>query len=200
MSLGLFLKVISFILHPVFIPLMVLLLYLVFIENTTLSRESIQKIILTVTFTSVLIPLAYVYFLIFKRKITSIYLRYKNERIMPLLFSAFCLSICYFLIQNTIKEPIVINFLLGTITLTLVSAIITRFWKISLHMIGVGGAVGVFLVTRILLQSTIFLFALFLLLAVILGIARTRESSHTQLQVYVGFALGFTSIFLFCFI
>lgn len=72
------------------------------------------------------------------------------------------------------------------------TALITNFWKISLHAIGIGGFVG-FMVGlnqySHLANFEIVLPMLFFLSALVLS-ARLKLNAHSLGQVYAGFVLG----------
>jgi len=68
---------------------------------------------------------------------------------------------------------------------------INYFWKISLHMLGMGGLTGVFLGFALRIGIDIFPFLAFLIfLSGLVGYARLKVNSHNPPQVYVGYIVG----------
>ena len=81
--------------------------------------------------------------------------------------------------------------LLGAFTIIVVAAIVSKYWKISLHMLGIGGLVGVLLSLELLFGGLHKLLVLFIFLSGILGVARIKEKAHNHSQVFFGFVIGF---------
>ena len=86
--------------------------------------------------------------------------------------------------------PILNLILLGAILIIILAGIISAFWKISLHMLGVGGGTGVFLGLHYLFGGLLHVVIFFLLLSGLLGVSRIKENAHDHAQVYVGFLTG----------
>ena len=75
--------------------------------------------------------------------------------------------------------------------MTETSLIINIRWKISAHMIGIGGLTGALLCISILLEVYITPYLVYaLLIAGLIGSSRLILKAHTPLQIYVGFAVG----------
>jgi len=84
-------------------------------------------------------------------------------------------------------------FILGAIASMVIAMVINLKWKISLHMIGIGGFCGGLAALFILTQegSPVYL-AFAFILAGVLGTARLLLEAHTSMQILAGFMLGFT--------
>ena len=80
--------------------------------------------------------------------------------------------------------------MLGAMLILLISAIISNFWKISLHMLGIGGVLGAFLAIHTLFGGNIFLIITLLFCAGLVGFARVNENAHSLKQAYLGFIIG----------
>ena len=90
-----------------------------------------------------------------------------------------------------------IAILMGICVALLIALCINFFWKISAHMIGIGGLLGGLMgVARIHLINPYLLFIAVLLIAGLLGTSRIFLKRHTPLQVYAGFSLGFMCTFV----
>jgi hypothetical protein len=74
----------------------------------------------------------------------------------------------------------------------LAAAIITFFWKISVHALSMGGVVGLlFVITAMLPESDVnYLFFATIIISGLVLSARLKLQSHTPAQVYMGFVLG----------
>ena len=127
----------------------------------------------------------------------------KQQRLFLLLSTA----ILYVFAYKTIHQLAIFNFvslyILLCSVLMLVSLIITFFWKISLHMIGVGGFLGLLFVLSFAQNPlAIQVLPYVILLAGIVGTSRLYLQAHSPIQIYAGFlvGLGMSTIFLFLFL
>ena len=69
---------------------------------------------------------------------------------------------------------------------------ISYFWKISAHLVGWGGLVGLILILSLRFNTDLMLFLILAILSSgFIGFARLKLEAHNPLQVYSGFLLGF---------
>lgn len=192
-------KLISTIFHPLFMPLFGLIL--VFNSSTYLNSsvpDNIQWItIFTVFIFTCLLPLLNVLYLKRKGMVESIYLKTKNERRLP-----YAITIIYYIILYTfLKElqlpPVLYLIILGSTLASILAFIINFKWKISAHMIGVGGLVGMILgmSERLTLDLNMLLIFLFLIAGAV-GFSRLKLKAHSSAQIYTGFIVGAGSLLL----
>jgi len=189
-------KIISTIFHPLIMPIIGLLIvfntdsYI----NYAVPQELKQAVIILVGASTFLIPLLISLLLLNRKLINSLEMETQKERVIPYSITiAFYLSTLYMLKQAPIPV-IILNFLVGATLSIIVAFIINIRWKISAHMIGIGGLIGALLCLSILLEIYITpFFILSLLVAGLIGSARLILKAHTPSQVYVGFAVGVLS-------
>jgi len=115
----------------------------------------------------------------------------QKERIIPYSITIIFYVFALHMLKQAPLPPIVFNFLVGA-TLSIISALIINLkWKISAHMIGVGGLVAALFCVSVSLDLYITpFFILSLLVAGLVGSPRLILKAHTPSQVYVGFATG----------
>ncbi|MCP4520550.1 MAG: hypothetical protein GY827_02445 [Cytophagales bacterium] len=190
---------ISVLLHPLLIPSYLfgmLLLFFPLLLGSIHTQMMFMGIIIIATF---IIPTWLVLFLRYTKVISSIYLQDRKERTLPFLGAVTIYILTTILIYriptdsyNTIPQLM----LLMTFSLCL-TAFITLFWKISAHMVGFSGIVGVLMRIAFHSYSTHLMLILFvaILLAGILMSARLYLNAHTPKQVYIGFLIGFSISF-----
>lgn len=117
----------------------------------------------------------------------------QRERNWPLLQTAIVYGVAFYvLVQAKRIPPVIPVFILGATSAMVVAMLINLKWKISLHMIGIGGLCGAITSMYIMLQegNPIWL-ALIFLCAGVLGSARLMLLAHNSLQILSGFILGF---------
>jgi membrane-associated phospholipid phosphatase len=130
-------------------------------------------------------------------QIGSLEMYNKEERKLPILITAFIYTALFFMIARMNGFDRIRIFLLATTIALIISGFITNYYKISIHMLGVGGIVGL-----VAYMSTYSLFNLMPLLvgcivfSGLVGVARIQLKAHTPMQVYSGFAFGFAVVFL----
>jgi len=193
-----FSKIISTILHPVFMPLIAIYLSLELVAEAGLVTNTVGVFYIIVFLSTVAIPLTSVLFLKKIKHISSLEMRDHKERSLPLLITAFSMTIGYYWLNDIlIFFPLLRNEILGAIFLIIFASIVSRYWKISLHMLGVGGVIGVLFSLNILFGNLSNLLIIFILTSGLLGYARLKEKAHSATQVYLGFLIGFLIEF-FC--
>lgn len=190
-------KLISTIFHPLFMPLLGLLL--VFNSSTYLDSsvpDNIQWVVIFTVFVfTCLLPLLNVLYLKRKGIVKSIYLETKHERRLPYAITIVYYIILYAFLKELSLPPILYMIILGS-TLACVLAFVINFkWKISAHMIGVGGLVGMILgvAERLTLDLNTLLILLFLISGAV-GFSRLKLKAHNPAQIYTGFIVGAGSL------
>ena len=187
-----FSKIISIILHPIFIPF--LLFYIITKTSPVLyySVENSLLYIYSVLFLfTFLLPVISLLLKMKFRVISSIEISNLKER--PLvLFVSLLWFLCgyYFLIPVFHLFPVLKNIYVGGVLILLIGGIISKYWKISLHLLSIGGATGVFLGLEKIYTDFFFFVILFIVLSGFLAYARLKENAHTHKQLYVGFLVG----------
>jgi hypothetical protein len=191
---------ISVLLHPLLMPFLGLLIilkadtYISFIEHRLMI-----KILLFVFVLTVVLPLSFLPFYLYARMVRKAEMNSTKERVIPYFLTFILFYIAHFLVKKLPLNDIYSLFLFAVSVSVLVMSIITYFWKISAHMVGIGGLTGLIisLSLRYGMNFMIILIAV-VILAGITGYSRLMLASHKPSQVYSGFALGFFIISFFC--
>jgi hypothetical protein len=140
---------------------------------------------------TILLPLMTIFFLIQKGKVSSLEMSDHKERSLPLFRTVIWMLLGFYMLNNILfYAPILKAEIIGAILIILFAAIISKFWKISLHLLGIGGVVGVFIALQIMHGGVLNLLLIFILLSGLLGVARIDQKAHNHAQIYVGFLLG----------
>lgn len=183
---------ISIILHPMFMPILALHLTLLVLPSLAFTlSHNLLLIYGILIFSTMVLPLISIFWLMQKGKVSSLEMSNHKERSLPLFKTVIWMSFGYYLLQNLLfYTPILKAELLGAILIILLAAIISKFWKISLHLLGIGGVVGVFIALQIIHGDFLYLLLLFILLSGLLGVARIKQKAHNYAQVYAGFLVG----------
>jgi len=185
-------QLISIILHPMFMPILALHITLLVLPSLAFTlSQNLLLIYAILIFSTMILPLASIFWLMRKGKVSSLEMSNHKERSLPLFKTVIWMSFGYYLLQNLLfYTPILKAELLGAILIILLAAIISKYWKISLHLLGIGGVVGVFIALQIMHGDFLYLLLLFILLSGLLGVARIKQKAHNYAQVYAGFLVG----------
>lgn len=192
-------KVITYILNPLIMPFVGVLFLLFFDEYYYLQTGATQKLyilgfIFLVTF---LLPFFVAILLRSIGQISSLEMYSRDERKLPILITAFIYTALFFLIARMPGFDRIRIFILATTIVLIMAGFITNYFKISIHMLGIGGVVGLvafmstyslFNLTPLLIGSIVF--------SGLVGMARLQLKAHTPIQVYTGFSFGFAVVFL----
>ena len=185
-------QLISILLHPMFMPILALHLTLLVLPSLAFTlSQNLLLIYGILIFSTMVLPLISIFWLMQKGKVSSLEMSNHKERSLPLFKTVIWMSFGYYVLQNLLfYTPILKAELLGAILIILLAAIISKFWKISLHLLGIGGVVGVFIALQIMHGDFLYLLLLFILLSGLLGVARIKQKAHNYAQVYAGFLVG----------
>lgn len=186
-------RLLSRLLHPIFMPLIVLLL-LMNIGSFLTSVMPLQvkaTLAAVVLFTTVLIPLFLMWILRRLGLISSYEMPTAAERTYPVLAISVFYYVTYFLLKGIHISAIFSLYMLGCTLLAILTLAAGFFMKISLHMIGTGSLTGLFLGLGLNFGIDLTGWVLaWVLLSGIVGWARMCEGSHTPAEVYAGFLAG----------
>ncbi|MFP4288700.1 MAG: hypothetical protein ACLFQS_05545 [Bacteroidales bacterium] len=191
-------RFLSFILHPLILPGLGMLIIFSIDSYITFSiPEKAQNLIVLIVFVNTgLAPLLTIYFLSRSQIISNVSLNSRKDRLIPNLVSVMFYLFTLYLFMQAKLPSFVIHFMAAAVVLTFSGFIITLFWKISIHMLSIGGMIGLLLSFSLLLQKEIpLIIVLSIVLAGALGSARIVLKAHTPPQVYTGFITGFAIMF-----
>jgi hypothetical protein len=190
----------SFILHPLFMPLFGIVIVLFSGSYVTLLPLAAKKMIIllfatgTLLLPAIMLPLAY-----FRG---DILMQKQNDRNIPLVLSFIFYLITYVLFLKVPVYGFMHGFMLGAVASVFITLVINLRWKISMHMIGLGGLSAFLLIISITRQINLYPWLLISILASgIVGTSRLYLNSHSPAQIYVGYFVGcltmFTSLLFF---
>ena len=189
-----FLKAISYIFHPLFVPIGGTVMY--FLVTPRYSSLEVQSgNILPIFILTVIIPI--IFFLILKNLgvINSIFLPTLKERKYPLYINVILLlMILYKVIPNN-YVPELFYFFLGLLTATGATLILLFLnFKTSIHLLGMGSILMFMIALSIHFEVNITLaISVFTLLTGLVATARLYFHAHSKPELLIGFLLGVLS-------
>lgn len=185
-----FLNIVSYLFHPLFIPIGGTILYFIVAPYSTLEMQSGN--ILPIFILTVIIPI--IFFLILKNLgvIHSIFLPTLEERKYPLYISCILfLMILYKVIPNNYVNELFF-FFTGLLTAT-TTALILLFlkFKTSMHLLGMGSILMFMIGLSIHFEVNITLaISLFVLFTGLVTTSRLYLKAHNKAELFIGFLIG----------
>ncbi len=187
-------KLVSYVLHPLFIPsyIFLLLMFEVPYEFAGITIWQLKMRLFGLFWLTAFFP-AFAVFLLWRLKFSeSIFLRTQKERIIPFVITMFFYWWMYYLSRNFTDQPAVLKFFfMGIFISSSLGLVCNNFFKISLHGMGMGGAL-----TAVILFSFYYGLPMGLQIAItalLTGIVCTSRfivSDHTTKEVYAGLLVG----------
>ncbi len=185
----------SIVFHPLFIPFYVVTFLIYYHPSyfSGFSNYSKLKLLYTTALNTVFFPAIAVLLMKGLGFIKSVFLHTQQDRIGPYLSSMifyFWAARIFFKFQPELS-PLLASFMTGIFLTTSIALIANIFYKISMHAIGCGGLLGIFL---IIMKSNSMLMtwplSIALLITGIVCTSRLILSNHTQKEIYMGLVVG----------
>lgn len=187
-------KLVSYVLHPLFIPtyIFLLLMYTVPYEFSGITEWQLKMRLFGLFWLTAFFP-AFAVFLLWRLKFSeSIFLRTQKERIIPYVITMFFYWWMYYLSRNFTDQPQVLKFFfMGIFIASSVGLVFNNFFKISLHGIAMGGAMTAVILFSFYYQLPMGLpISVVTLLTGIVATSRLIVSDHTTKEIYTGLLVG----------
>lgn len=188
-----FAMALSIIFQPIFVPIysLVLLFHADTYLTYAVAGELKNAIYLITLINTVLLPSLVFFWFLRSGVIETYHMHTAKERSLPFLTVIALHAATFFVFKGMPMPDIFANLVLGAAASVAMAFLINLRWKVSIHMLGMGGIVGTILglMYRYQVQAEELLMAL-IVLSGFVGFARLKLNAHTPLQVYVGFTLG----------
>ena len=188
-------KLISYLFHPLLLPTLGLFLIFHITEaGLWIPTYDTQLVLYALTFSlTFLLPLLSALLLLKTKQITSLEMHTKEERKFPYLAAAIFYSCESYLLMHLEVPALIKAFMLGATILLVSTMLVNLFWKISAHMVGIGGLLGMMITISSRLQINLhYLLIALVLISGLVAFSRLKLNEHNSAQVYCGFLLGLT--------
>lgn len=192
----------SYVFHPLFMPINGLLLTYFFGRvpgfnsySTDLDKEIAHKALWSVFIATGILPVIFSVILKAMGIVSSLHMPKKEERMLPFLLTGSLYYAVIYLFTSYWKlplHPLIYQFMFGATLAILIGMMITYRWKISVHMIGIGGVVGITTILSKHGEVLIGLLSITLFIAGLIAFGRLQLKAHSIKQIIAGFLLGFS--------
>ena len=190
-------QLISYIVHPLFIPtyFFLYLIQVVPFEFASITDWQLKMKLFSVFWLTAFFP-AFAVFLLWRLKFSdNIFLKTQKERIIPYVIVMFFYWWMYYLSRNFTDQPLALKyFYFGIFIASAIGLTVNNFMKVSLHAMGVSGLMmAVALVSFYYPINNLIWVLLSIMIAAIVVSARMIVSDHTNKELVVGFAIGIST-------
>ncbi len=160
------------------------------------TRVSVLLVCMGIT---CIVPLIFLSVLRHFKLIKDLHVEVREQRLIPYLFTAVCYLVGAYYLYYCHSPRWFTMFLVGSAVSVLAVALINLKWKISAHMTGIGGVIG--LIYQIHVQGLsafdlLWLLCVAVIMAGVLGSARLALKRHDLWQVLAGVVVGFVCVSL----
>jgi hypothetical protein len=192
--------VLSLLLHPVWMPTLAILIAFWADPHLTIGFTAKGRWIIVgmVFIMTALFPIISTLMVWRTGAVSELAMPMRRERILPFVLSLVYFGMAYYLLRRTPNHPVTLALFTGCVSALVATLLVTLGWKISAHMVGIGGLVGMLLGLMLVhgAQAPALLGLLFVVSGA-LGTARLLVTDHSPAQIYAGGALGMFCTF-FC--
>jgi len=192
----------SYIFHPLFMPTNgMIVIYFIgrvpgFNPYSTDTNKSTALLAVSILFIATsIIPLLITLALKKLKYISSLHMPNKEERTIPFILTCFCYFGAYYYLRYYLDlnlNGLIFYFIFFGMFATILGFFITLSWKISVHMIGIGGVAGIIsLLSKMNNNVLICPLVITFFVAGLIAFSRLQLGAHNLKQIIAGFCLGF---------
>ena len=183
---------ISWVLHPFLLPIYMMVVLLTMTTFAHYSPNVKFYLLWVVALYAVIIPVLSLGVLRSLGRISDYRVDDRRERMLPLLIGALCYILCAVTVAKIPSAMFLRKFMLAAACCELLCLGVSFYWKISLHLTGMGAVVALLVVMNIVGVGNMLLpLVIAILCAGALASARLYLGCHNGRQVLAGFCGGF---------
>ena len=152
-------------------------------------------------FTTFILPSLGAYVMVRTGVLSSMEMEKREQRSLPLMFTSLCYATTSYMFYREQAFDEIFSFIMGIIAASVFTTyLISFYWKISAHSVGVGGALGLLVMLHRIAPDTSMLAAIVISMLIAGSVlsARLALHAHSPDQVYAGFGCGFLLSILCC--
>lgn len=183
---------ISVALHPLFVTTLGMMLLIFRLMPGTIHTQWLLMAY-CIGYT-VILPLAFITLAKKIGFIGSLRKMERRERILSLIITGICVYSFSYVLKGWHTPVTMQSFAFGASVMIFISLILSTFSRISLHSIGWGGLTALVSYFSFSQPDLSWLLGLVVLLSGLVGTARIYLDEHTPRQIYLGYLIGFFTI------
>jgi hypothetical protein len=186
-------QVISVVFHPLLMTTYLFVVLYLYLPSLLLpARASIWLLFLIFLMTFLLPSMNFLFFR-FTGTIKDLALTERRDRILPFVFISLLYSLVTYMFYWKFPVPNLLKLMLIVTTMVIVCALVTPFYKVSVHSLAVWGIIGILVPLN---QATdgllLYPLAVLLVIAGVVMSSRLLLDAHVPREVAVGGVVGFS--------
>ena len=190
-------RIISMIFTPFYLPLVSLVALFIFSYMSRLPLFYQLKVVTLVYLFTVFLPSILIHLYRRYQGWTTFQMGRKERRMVPYIIAIMCYFTCYYLMTVMRIPQFMANIVVTALAIQVVCAIVNIWWKICIHMAGIGGMAGALLAISLVFQfNPLWWLSVIILVAGLIGTARMILRQHSLRQIVGGFMVGAVCGFL----
>jgi hypothetical protein len=185
-------KISSILLHPLLLPSIgIIILYNSGSVLEYLPFQAKKIILLIVGVSTLILPISFVPFFIFQKIIKNVQMENNRERLVPFFITSALFFFGYYLLVRLGAPQTITKFILAATISATILFLYSFKWKISAHLVGIGGLTGALIAIsfRLSVNMEYYIMAAILLSGVV-GFSRLKLKTHKPFHIYVGWITG----------
>ena len=191
-------KTLSVLFMPLYAPLWVIVGLFLFTYLSLLPWGYKIFLISTVYIFTIAIPTMGISLVRTVKNWTHLELSHREHRHMPYVLTLLSYSACLVLMTKINTAMFFRGVVMAALIAQVICVTVNAWWKVSTHMVGMGGLVGALNAFSILFgYNPVWPFCMLLLLSGLLGTSRMILRQHSLSQVLVGFMIGYVCAMVF---
>ena len=188
----------SILFMPLYAPIWVIIGLFVFSYLSLLPLGYKIFLLATVYIFTIAIPTMGISLVRTVKKWTHMELSHREHRHMPYVLTLLSYSACLVLMTKMNTAMFFRGVVMAALVAQIICVVINAWWKVSTHMVGIGGLVGALHAFSLLFgYNPVWSFCILLLLSGALGTSRMILRQHSLAQVLVGFMIGYSCAMVF---
>lgn len=191
--LGLFFQLVSIVFHPLLVATYSFLFVRWFFPYQFAHLQPLDqmKVLSSLVVNTVVFPGITLFIMQRLEFVDSLYMRTRQERIIPLIGMALFYFWSYMVVKQLGVGSYFTKVMLGGSLAVFGAFFFNNFFKISLHAVGAGVFLGVALSLTIISSYNLIVPLMIIILIVgLIGSARLYSGSHNQIEIVTGYAVG----------
>ena len=191
-------KQLSVVFSPFYVPLWSLIGLFLF-SHLKLFPLNYKLFVLIVVFCfTVLIPSISIFVFQRTNRLSRWQMSHRRNLHVSYVLTLISYATCLLLMYKTHVPLLIRNIVLASLVAQVICTLINLKWKISIHMVGMGGLTGIdFALSNLFFFNPLLPGCILILLSGLVGTSRIILRQHTLMQVVAGFAVGFACAMLF---
>jgi len=185
-------RLFSYLFHPVFMPVVgLLLIFHSGIYSGIIPANYTRYLFMIVILCNIILPVSIIPALIYLKYLDNIHIDERRERLLPMFFGTICYYGGYYIISKFSPSFLINTFLLASTIIVFCLLLVSFYWKISIHMAGIGGITGLIIILSVGFRiEMVVILCLSILVAGIIASSRLALGAHNILQILAGYILG----------